>query len=300
MSIDELVESRGYKQFMQKLTGIGAAIVLLGAMFKIQHYPGAGAMLVVGLVTEALIFFFSAFEPLHEEIDWTLAYPELAGLDEIEEGMDNSIVSRRNKGGNAGGGGGYALERFDELLSKSNVGTELFDKLGEGLTNLSSTVANMSDITSATIATDKYAKSIDKAADSVNGLSDSFSTSSQAITKTSKIIGESGDSYQTLLEGLNSNFKSIGENGKVQAEQQELLSKNLTALNAVYELQLKSSSDNLNVTEGVATGMSKIMQDLKETSEDVAKYKEEVGKLSKNLASLNTVYGNMLAAMNVK
>lgn len=154
MSIDELVESQGYKQFMQKLTGIGASVVLIGALFKIQHYPGASIMLFVGLVTEAIIFFFSAFEPLHEEIDWTLAYPELAGLDNIEEGMDNSIVGRR-KGGN---GGTSALERFDELLEKSNLGSEIFDKLGQGLNNLSTTVSSMNNITSATIATDKYAK----------------------------------------------------------------------------------------------------------------------------------------------
>lgn len=295
MSIDELVESQGYKQFMQKLTGIGASIVLIGALFKIQHYPGASIMLFVGLVTEAVIFFFSAFEPLHEEIDWTLAYPELAGLDNIEEGMDNNIVGRR-KGGN----GTSALERFDELLEKSNLGSEIFDKLGQGLNNLSTTVSSMNNITSATIATDKYAKNIDSAADSVKGLSDSFNASSQAITKTSKIVSESGDSYQTLLTGLNANFKSIGENGKVQAEQTEMLTKNLSALNAVYELQLKSSSSNLKATETVSSGMTKIMEDLKSTSEDVAKYKEEVGKLSKNLASLNTVYGNMLAAMNVK
>jgi len=296
MSIDELVESEGYKKFMVKLTGIGASVVLVGALFKIQHYPGASIMLIIGLLTEALIFFFSAFEPLHEEIDWTLAYPELAGLDDIEEGIDNEIVSRKK----STKGGSYALERFDELLENSNLGSEIFDKLGEGLNNLSATVGNMNDITNATVATDKYAKNIDSAADSVKGLSDSFQESSQAITKTSKIIGESGDSYQTLLEGLNTNFQSIGENGKVQAEQQELLTKNLTALNAVYELQLKSSNDNLTATESVSAGMAKIMADLKDTSTDVAQYKEEVGKLSKNLASLNTIYGNMLAAMNVK
>ena len=82
MSISELVETEGYKKFMAKVYGWGAAIVLLGALFKIQHYPGASIMLVVGLSTEAIIFFFSAFEPLHQELDWTLVYPELAGLDE--------------------------------------------------------------------------------------------------------------------------------------------------------------------------------------------------------------------------
>ena len=69
-----------WKNFMAKLYGFGASIVIIGAMFKINHWPGATAMLVVGLSTEAVIFFFSAFEPVHEEVDWSLVYPELAGM----------------------------------------------------------------------------------------------------------------------------------------------------------------------------------------------------------------------------
>ena len=75
MSLSEIVQSSGYKNFMAKLYGIGASVVIVGALFKIQHWNGAGLMLTVGLFTEAIIFFFSAFEPLHEEVDWTLVYP---------------------------------------------------------------------------------------------------------------------------------------------------------------------------------------------------------------------------------
>ena len=85
MSIAELTQSRGYKNFMKYVYGWGASIVLVGALFKIQHYPGASIMLIVGLLTEALIFFFSAFEPLAEELDWTLVFPQLAGLEDDDE-----------------------------------------------------------------------------------------------------------------------------------------------------------------------------------------------------------------------
>src|SRR5512137_845716 len=85
MNIAEIVQSSGWKSFMAKLYGIGAAVVIVGALFKIMHWPGAGPMLTVGLSTEAIIFFFSAFEPLHEELDWTLVYPELAGMTDIDE-----------------------------------------------------------------------------------------------------------------------------------------------------------------------------------------------------------------------
>ena len=80
MGITEIVQSSGWKSFTAKLYGFGASIVIIGALFKIQHWPGAGVALTAGLTIEAIIFFFSAFEPLHEELDWTLVYPELAGM----------------------------------------------------------------------------------------------------------------------------------------------------------------------------------------------------------------------------
>ena len=88
--LDNLVRSKGYKNFMAKLYGIGAAIVILGAMFKIMHWPGADLMIVVGMSTEAIIFLFSAIEPLHVEYDWSLVYPELAGMHD-EEGASEEL-----------------------------------------------------------------------------------------------------------------------------------------------------------------------------------------------------------------
>ena len=88
MGLAEFTSGKKYKNFMAKLYGIGAAIVIAGALFKIQHWEGAGIMLTVGLLTEAIIFFFSAFEPLHEETDWSLVYPELAGMHDPSQGRD--------------------------------------------------------------------------------------------------------------------------------------------------------------------------------------------------------------------
>jgi gliding motility-associated protein GldL len=78
MGFNELVRSKPYKNFMAKLYGIGAAVVISGALFKILHLPGANVMLLLGMGTESIIFFFSAFEPLHVEYNWALVYPELA------------------------------------------------------------------------------------------------------------------------------------------------------------------------------------------------------------------------------
>jgi gliding motility-associated protein GldL len=108
MSLAELVQSSGWKNFISKLYGLGASVVIIGALFKIQHWPLAGTMLTIGLITEAVIFFFSAFEPLHEEIDWSLVYPELAGIPEEDS---QELVSHGGKyqGAVSGGGGGVMV-----------------------------------------------------------------------------------------------------------------------------------------------------------------------------------------------
>ena len=85
MGLAQLTQSHAWKAFMAKLYGWGASVVIVGALFKIMHWQFAGPLLILGLTTEALIFFFSAFEPLHEELDWTLVYPQLSGLDEGDE-----------------------------------------------------------------------------------------------------------------------------------------------------------------------------------------------------------------------
>src|SRR3954469_23786985 len=103
-----------WKSFMAKLYGFGAAIVIVGAMFKIMHWPGAGPMLVVGLSTEAVIFFFSAFEPPHEEVDWSLVYPELAGMHD-EEGAEQKVIEEDK---------GSLTEQLDNMLEEAKIGPE--------------------------------------------------------------------------------------------------------------------------------------------------------------------------------
>ena len=134
MSLAELVQSSGWKNFIAKLYGLGASVVIIGALFKIQHWPLAGTMLTIGLLTEAVIFFFSAFEPLHEEVDWSLVYPELAGIPEDET---PELASHGGKyhgggvisGGGGGGAGSVALAKFDEMLEKAEITPDLFRSL---------------------------------------------------------------------------------------------------------------------------------------------------------------------------
>lgn len=262
------IGGKKWKQFMAKLYGFGAAIVIVGAMFKIQHWTGAGPMLVIGLSTEAVIFFFSAFEPPHEEVDWSLVYPELAGMHGDDEEGHREIEEDK----------GSITEQLDNMLEEAKIGPELIESLGTGLRALSDQTTKLTNITDASLATNDYVSSVKSAARNVNELSDTYSKATSAIAGLT----------ETTRDG-----ESFGE-------QLTKASQNLSSLNSVYELQLQSSRENMQATSKFYTGLEDLLRNLNDSVQDTKKYKEEISTLSENLAALNNVYGNMLSAMNVK
>jgi gliding motility-associated protein GldL len=256
-----------WKSFMAKLYGFGAAIVIVGAMFKIMHWPGAGPMLVVGLSTEAVIFFFSAFEPPHEEIDWSLVYPELAGM-HGEEGDDHGKKEIEEDKGSV-------TEQLDAMFEEAKIGPELIASLGDGLRSLGDQASKLNNITDASVATNDYVSSVKSAAKNVSTLSDSYSKASESL------MGLALSSDETASFG----------------DQVVKVSKNLSALNASYELQLQGSNEHLKATSKFYEGLEDLMKNLNDSVDDTKRYKEQIAQLSTNLESLNTIYGNMLTAM---
>jgi len=191
MNVTELVQSAGWKNFMSKLYGIGASIVIIGAMFKIQHWTGGGFMITAGLAVEAIIFFFSAFEPLHEELDWTLVYPELAGMtdpDELDEYKDEVLAGR-----------GVTLERFDDLFSQADIRPESIQKLGDGLNTLSKTASNLSDISAASMATQQYAENVQKAAENVGNITGNYSASTDKLASAAESLSVTYDKTAEII-----------------------------------------------------------------------------------------------------
>jgi gliding motility-associated protein GldL len=255
------MQGKKWKNFMAKLYGFGASIVIIGALFKIQHWPGAGIMLTVGLTTEAIIFAFSAFEKPHEDPDWSLVYPELAGLP--------------GEGGGDGGPKLTASQELDNLLEEAKIGPELIESLGTNLRSLGDNVAKMSDITDASVATEAYVGNVKRATESVGNLNDAYVRASASLG--SLIVdGEGVD--------INSEMKKMAEN--------------ITQLNTHYAQQLEGTKQFLAVSDNLYTGMGDLMGTLNESVDDAKKYKQEVAQLAQNISSLNTVYGNMLSAMN--
>ena len=265
------IGGKAWKSFMAKLYGFGAAIVIIGAMFKIMHWPGAGPMLVIGLSTEAVIFIFSALEPPQEDPDWTLVYPELA-LGHGDEGHEKSIEAKKG----ADEEFESITEQLDNMLEEAKIDPELIESLGHGLRSLSDNANKLGEISNASAATDEYVDSLKGASQKVSQLTDSYAKASES------------------LMGLTTSE----EEGQSFGEQMQKVSHNLAALNNVYELQLKGSSEYLETTNQMYSGIQELMTNLHDSVDDTKKYKEEMAELSKNLTALNSVYGNMLNAMN--
>lgn len=208
MSSNSVFESKGFKKVMAYIYGWGASIVIIGALFKIMHWPGANAMLIAGLGTEAVIFFISVFEPIHAEYDWSLVYPELAGIEPSEKKAKNQ---------------GTISQQLDKMLAEAKVGPELIGSLGNGLKSLSDNVKEMSTISGATVATNEYTANISKA-----------SKAMESISSTSTEISSSMASFAGGLNNMVSNLSATANDSAEFKDNLGKLNKNLGSLNSVY------------------------------------------------------------------
>ncbi len=272
-AIQNFLTSRKGKVILGFAYGVGAAVVIVGALFKIMHWPGSGIMLTLGLGVEAGIFLISAFEPPHEDVDWTIVYPELAGIPDEHRGHghgghgSNRITS---------GGKDSVAQELDKLLEEAKIGPELIESLGDGLRKLSDSTQSLSKITDAGEATASFVSNVKDAASNVSKLSDSYVKAAESLTG---ISVEDGQNY---------------------GEQLQRVSKNLSTLNSVYELQIQGSKDHMESSAKAQGQIAELLTYLGDSVEDTKRYKTEIAELGKNLSALNTVYGNMLAAMNFR
>lgn len=230
--VSAFLASRKYKNVMAKIYGIGASIVLVGALFKLTHWPGANAMLTVGLLTEAVIFFFSAFEPIHMEPDWSLVYPELwDAFHAPDEEKPELVAGPKSKITTA-----PSMNQFNELLESANINEETLKKLGTGINKLGETAGKLVDISGAVSATSEYTNVMNKAA-------------------------------QTT---------------------------------AAFESQIKSASVIADTSKQLNTTMVQFIEKVNASASSQEALNKQIADLSKRMSAMNTVYGNMLSAMNIK
>jgi len=253
-----------FSTVMPKIYGIGAAVVIVGALFKILHLQGANEMLMIGLSTEALIFFLSAFEPPHKEVDWAKVYPELA---EDFEGTVPARVSNKS--------GVSASQQLDKMLDNAKIGPELIDSLGKGMKSMADSASRMSNLADAAVATNDYASNVKRASESLVNMNKSYATTAQAMAQ----------------------FADASKDAKEYHTQVVSATKNLSQLNSVYEMELKDADSHVKAMNKFYTNMAGALEGMTRAGEKTKAFANELDKLTGNLTSLNTVYGNMLTAM---
>ncbi len=264
--MSKLPKVKGFKRFLHIFSSAGASVVIAGALFKIMHWPGWDVMLVSGMLTETVIFTLFAIDIPHEEYDWSLAYPELAGMGaEIEEEPLTPT------------------QQLDLALEEAKIGPELLESLSNGLSRLSETAKQIGDISNAQLATNEYVSNVKEATRNVGDLANTYAKAVESVSHLA-----------------NTDTGQLGENVNEASQSLSKFSKNVASLNTNYELQLqttKESFDNVNQFYG---NLESLVKNISDASADTKKYKEEMSTLANSLSALNTIYGNMLNAMSYK
>ena len=203
-----MAKSKNSKKIMNMVYGLGAAVVILGALFKIMHWPGASPMLIAGLVTEALVFTISAFEPVDNELDWSLVYPELAGGEKSNKKAKNQEEPKDAEG--------LLSKKLDNLLKEAKIDGELMNSLGQSIKNFEGAAKGISPTVDSIAATKKYGEELSLAAAQMESLNSLYKVQLESVNKQASI-----------------NEETI-ENAAKLKEQMQSLASNLSSLNGVY------------------------------------------------------------------
>ena len=204
------------KKVMNFAYGMGAAVVIIGALFKLMHWPGASIMLIAGLGTEAFIFGLSSFDAVEEELDWTLVYPELAG---------GEAKARKVKTEGSEDTQGLLSQKLDAMLKEAKIDGELMASLGHSIKNFEGAAKAISPTVDSVASTKKYAEEMTKAAAQLETLNGLYQVQLQSAERNAQINDE------------------VAENNLKLKDQMQSLTSNLSSLNNVYGGMLSAMSN---------------------------------------------------------
>ncbi|MFC2148258.1 gliding motility protein GldL [Eudoraea sp.] len=215
-----MAQSKSTKKLFNMAYGLGASVVIIGALFKILHWEfgplTGGLLLAVGLITEALIFAISAFEPVDDEYDWSLVYPELAG------GMSGN----KNDVQDAKEAEGILSRKLDELLKEANIDANLMESLGESIRNFEGAAKGIAPSVDAMESTKKYSDEMVEAASQMESLNSLYKVQLESASRQASVNEE------------------VVQNASALKDQMESLASNLSSLNGVYGGMLSAMSKN--------------------------------------------------------
>ena len=202
-----MAQSKSSKKLMNMVYGLGASVVILGALFKIMHWPAGNLMLIIGLIVEAIVFAVSAFEPVDDEVDWSLVYPELAGGEAVSR---DGIVAKDDEIE------GMLSRKLDDILREAKIDAGLMSSLGESIRNFEGAAKNITPTVDAMASQKKYSEEMSLAANQMESLNSIYKVQVESATRQSEIN------------------EAVAENAGRLNEQMDALASNLSSLNGVY------------------------------------------------------------------
>lgn len=200
-----MAQSMKSKKLMNMVYGLGAAIVILGALFKIMHWQYGNLMLIIGLITESLVFTVSAFEPVDDELDWSLVYPELAGGSTKNKSQEELMDEQ-----------GMLSKKLDEMLKEAKIDSALMTSLGDSIKEFEGAARNMSPTVDAISSQKKYSEELTLAAAQMESLNNLYKVQVESTGRQAEINDQ------------------VAENAGRLKDQMESLTNNLSNLNGVY------------------------------------------------------------------
>lgn len=267
-SIQLFFETKQGKYIKNLIIGMGASVVLLGALFKIQHWPGAGIMLTAGMITEAFLFAMLGLLPPHKDYYWERFYPNIDENPHVE-------AYRRGQKFDSTKGKVSAGASLDKMLEDAMVTPANIRKLGDNFQRFNTMVEQVKDMAEITTATNEYTNSAHEAAIALGEMKTTFVGATRTMSA----------------------FNSAADDTAKFHEQVQILSRNMGSLNQIYEVELQDANNHLKAMNKFYSNLVNASDAMASSATDAIAAKDQMAQLSKNLTTLNQIYGNMLAAM---
>lgn len=262
------------KDVLNVIFSVGAAIVIFGALAKIEHWGGIwGHALELGMLTETGVFLLMALIPAEKDYHWDRFFPNITVSPDEERARTGRFeVTPIALGGSTGN---PALQKMDNMLQEADITPANLQKLSNNFQRLGTTVEKMSEISDVVAATGDYTRRTREAAAALDNMKEAYMQASHAVAA----------------------FSQSAEATRQFHEQMQSMTKNLASLNAIYELELQDTNNHMKAMNSFYTNLATASESMAASVTDAEKTKEQVALLAKNLANLNAVYGNMLSAM---
>lgn len=275
--IGAFISSEKGQRFFNFAYSIGAAIVIWGALFKILHLPGGNTLLSIGMGTEVLMFVLTAFDRPPREYKWETIFPALDKENKAANDQEEPTDAETNlpDAGNIAIGGEQPVTTPATMQAPTPVVATPVETPEQGMAQLNG-------------ATQQYLDTIQ-----------AISVEMQRLRETTEALNNVSSTLLNSYRAITENSENITRSSEGYIEQMEALNRNITGLNTIYSIQLKSISSQLDSIDSVNRGIKDIRDMYEKSAGSSIKYTEETEKMARNMQQLNAVYEKMLTAMTI-